>query len=211
METSKTLKILNETTITRDPSTQVFLKDNRDLSTRFHIVLRTHLQPPQSFTLHLLRDQYLKHPFVPDVIVIGLVLDPQTACRLADHGPAADDEDQVALDNFPERLFNKFLSATLASRKTHSKPGSPLSTQFSDSTVPFQASTGVSTGFKGAMTAFDNLVKAIKALDNELPLTLSTVSPTSEPLRYTSVFSPVPLPASLATSLPPNNSLSHSH
>ena len=39
-EASKTLEILNETTITGDPFTQVFLKDNRDLSTRFDIVLR---------------------------------------------------------------------------------------------------------------------------------------------------------------------------
>ena len=38
-EASKTLEILNETTITGDPFTQVFLKDNRDLSTRFDIVL----------------------------------------------------------------------------------------------------------------------------------------------------------------------------
>jgi len=65
-------------------------------------------------------------------------------------------------------------------------------------------SSGVSTGFKGAMTAFDNLVKSIKKLDDELPLALLTVSPISEALRYTSVFSPVPLPTSLASLLPPN-------
>ena len=39
-EASKTLEILNEATIAGDPFTQVFLKDNRDLSTRFDIVLR---------------------------------------------------------------------------------------------------------------------------------------------------------------------------
>ena len=39
-EASKTLEILNETTITGDPFTLVFLKDKRDLSTRFDIVLR---------------------------------------------------------------------------------------------------------------------------------------------------------------------------
>jgi len=65
-------------------------------------------------------------------------------------------------------------------------------------------SSGVSTGFKGAMTAFDNLVKSIKKLDDDLPLALLTVSPVSEALRYTSVFSPVPLPTSLASLLPPN-------
>ena len=42
------------------------------------------------------------HPFVPDVIVIGLVLNPQNAFHLVDHGPAADDEDQVALNDFRE-------------------------------------------------------------------------------------------------------------
>ena len=63
---------------------------------------------------------------------------------------------------------------------------------------------GIPTGFKGALTAFDNLVKAIKALDEDLPLALLTVSPISEMLRYTSVFSPVPLPSSIAQLLPPN-------
>lgn len=64
--------------------------------------------------------------------------------------------------------------------------------------------SGVSTGFKGALTAFDKLVKAIKSLDEELPLSLLTVSPISEMLRYTSVFSPVPLPSSIAPLLPAN-------
>lgn len=61
---------------------------------------------------------------------------------------------------------------------------------------------GVSTGFKGALTAFDNLVKAIKALDEDLPLALLTVSPISKLPRYTSVFSPIPLPSSIAHLLP---------
>ena len=60
------------------------------------------------------------------------------------------------------------------------------------------------TGFKGALTAFDDLVKAIKKLDDDLPLTLLNIIPTSEFLRYTSVFSPVPLPRTLAASLPEN-------
>ncbi|KAJ6460366.1 Nrap protein [Mycena vitilis] len=59
-------------------------------------------------------------------------------------------------------------------------------------------------GFKGAMMAFDGLVKELKGLNEELPLSLATVSPVSEQLRYTSVFSPVPLPDSLAPSLPQN-------
>ncbi|TFK71882.1 Nrap protein [Pluteus cervinus] len=64
--------------------------------------------------------------------------------------------------------------------------------------------SGMATGFKGAMTAFDNLVRSIRALGDDLPLSLMTVSPISESLRYTSVFSPVPVPESLTTSLLPN-------
>jgi U3 small nucleolar RNA-associated protein 22 len=65
-------------------------------------------------------------------------------------------------------------------------------------------SSGAVVGFKGAMTAFDGLVKEIKALNEKLPLSLANVSAISECLRYTSVFSPVPLSASLAPSLPQN-------
>ena len=66
----------------------------------------------------------------------------------------------------------------------------------------YHTSAGVSNGFKGAMTAFDHLVKILKALDGELPLSLVNVSPISEYLRYTSVFSPVALSTRLATSIP---------
>lgn len=62
--------------------------------------------------------------------------------------------------------------------------------------------SGVATGSKGAITAFDSLVKRIKALDDDFPLALLNVSPVSEQLRYTSVFSPVPLPPSLASTMP---------
>lgn len=58
------------------------------------------------------------------------------------------------------------------------------------------------TGFKSAVTAFDRLVKSIKALDEELPLAILNVSPVSEALRYTNAFSPVARPPSLASALP---------
>ncbi|KAJ7454829.1 Nrap protein [Mycena latifolia] len=64
--------------------------------------------------------------------------------------------------------------------------------------------SGAVVGFKGAMLAFDRLVKELKALNEELPLSLANVSAISEYLRYTSVFSPVPLSESQAPSLPPN-------
>ncbi|KAF9270066.1 Nrap protein [Marasmius fiardii PR-910] len=68
----------------------------------------------------------------------------------------------------------------------------------------YYTGSGIPMGFKGAMAAFDNLIKGIKALDEKLPLTLSNASAISESLRYTSVFSPVPLSSALAAALPPN-------
>ncbi|KAG6807504.1 hypothetical protein H0H92_007256, partial [Tricholoma furcatifolium] len=70
---------------------------------------------------------------------------------------------------------------------------------------------GVSAGFKGALSAFDTLVKQIKALtdpsgpntESVLPLSILTISPTSPSLRYTSVFTPVPVPGTLTPLLPP--------
>jgi U3 small nucleolar RNA-associated protein 22 len=63
-------------------------------------------------------------------------------------------------------------------------------------------------GFKGALQAFDALVKSIKALDEHpdtpLPLSLLNASPISPGLRYTSVFAPVPLSSGLTQTLPPN-------
>ncbi|KAJ7746600.1 Nrap protein [Mycena metata] len=64
--------------------------------------------------------------------------------------------------------------------------------------------SGAVVGFKGAMQAFDGLVKELKGLNEEMPLSLASVSAISEQLRYTSVFSPVPLPKSLAPNLPQN-------
>lgn len=58
------------------------------------------------------------------------------------------------------------------------------------------------SGFKAAMTAFDQLVKDLKALDDQLPLSLVNVSPVSEYLRYTSVFTPISLTAKSAASMP---------
>ncbi|KAI0725349.1 Nrap protein [Fomitopsis betulina] len=58
------------------------------------------------------------------------------------------------------------------------------------------------TGFKAAMAAFDALVKAMKALDEQLPLAITTVSPTADSLRYTSALAPVAIPPSVAPALP---------
>ncbi|KAI6044517.1 Nrap protein [Pisolithus marmoratus] len=65
----------------------------------------------------------------------------------------------------------------------------------------FQAS-GSPSGFKSALVAFDGLVKSLKSLGDEIPLVLSSVSPTSEYLRYTSALGPVPIPRSAYLALP---------
>ena len=62
--------------------------------------------------------------------------------------------------------------------------------------------TGATVGFKAALTAFDGLVRNLKALDEKLPLALLNVSPVSEYLRYTSTFSPLPIPLSSSLALP---------
>ncbi|PBK93042.1 Nrap protein [Armillaria gallica] len=69
--------------------------------------------------------------------------------------------------------------------------------------------SGIAVGFKGALSAFDSLVKGIKALDDDLPLSILNISPVSSYLRYTSTFSPVPLPPKMLPSTPPNASYLH--
>jgi U3 small nucleolar RNA-associated protein 22 len=58
----------------------------------------------------------------------------------------------------------------------------------------------VAVGFKGAMNAFDALVKAIKAVDG--PLSVLSVSPVSEHLRYTGALQPLPRPPLSSVSIP---------
>ncbi|EGN97143.1 hypothetical protein SERLA73DRAFT_92146 [Serpula lacrymans var. lacrymans S7.3] len=76
------------------------------------------------------------------------------------------------------------------------------SLHFPDSVLDLHESSRGSTGFKAAISAFDNIVKGLKALDDQLPLALLNVSPVSEYLRYTSTFSPLPIPASSSLALP---------
>ncbi|KAH0828604.1 Nrap protein [Lanmaoa asiatica] len=62
--------------------------------------------------------------------------------------------------------------------------------------------SGTIGGFKAVLTAFDGIVKNLKSLDEKLPLALLNVSPVSEYLRYTSTFSPIPIPLSSSLALP---------
>ncbi|KAI0748842.1 Nrap protein [Fomes fomentarius] len=61
---------------------------------------------------------------------------------------------------------------------------------------------GAAMGFKTALSAFDTLVKHIKALDEQLPLAVLNVSPVSPALRYTEVFVPVAIPLAVRAGLP---------
>ena len=182
------------------------------------------------------------HPSTPDVIFIGIIHNLQHAFHLVDHGPAAGDEDLVALEQFRDfwgdkselrrfkdgRILESVVwEVTTADEMAHVPSNivryllkrhfnigegdvETWQTPF-DSVLRLPQSISqeylaskISTGFRGALTAFDDLVKAIKKLDDDLPLTLLNISPTSEFLRYTSIFSPVPLPPTLAASLPEN-------
>lgn len=58
-------------------------------------------------------------------------------------------------------------------------------------------------GFKGAMAAFDGLSRQIRDLGDKLPLSLMNISASSEALRYTSPFVPLPLTNGVAAALPP--------
>ncbi|KAG6335422.1 hypothetical protein ID866_3669 [Astraeus odoratus] len=62
--------------------------------------------------------------------------------------------------------------------------------------------SGSPGGFKPALAAFDGLVKSLRSLGDQIPLALSSVSPVSEYLRYTSALSPIPIPQSTSLALP---------
>ncbi|RDB30862.1 Nucleolar protein 6 [Hypsizygus marmoreus] len=276
----KTLETLDQTSISGDPFTDVFLTDHRDLPTRFDTVLRIDLSSakPRNPSIHATMDtgspanalmaslssllhQGLgdrtkaiailhppsqprplsqAHPTNPDILYIGLIHNPSTAFRLVDHGPAADEEDATVVQRFRDfwgdkaelRRFKdgRIIESVVWDVKTADErahvpamivrhvlqrhigiPGDAVQTwqtsfdsllRLPEAVSSLYLGAGATTGFKGAITAFDGLVKQIKALDEALPLAVLNVSPVSEQLRYTSVFSPVPLPSSLAATMP---------
>ncbi|KAH9476209.1 Nucleolar protein 6 [Psilocybe cubensis] len=280
-DATKALEALNQTTFSGDPFNGVFLKDCRDLSTRFDVILRVDLTSakPRNTSVHstldigspanallssistivrqglgdrsravallhpssLSRSVSQAHPSSPDTIFIGIIHNPEHAFRLVDHGPAADANDQTALETFrafwgSKSELRRFKDGRIAEsvvwdvKTADEKAHVPamivrhlLGWHFGlgekevgtwdmayDALIrlpPVVAgeivAAKVQTGVKGAMMAFDALVKEIKKLDDELPLALLNVSPIAEALRYTSVFSPVAMPPSLAQRLPP--------
>lgn len=72
---------------------------------------------------------------------------------------------------------------------------------------------GAQPGYKSALTAFDTLVRLLRSLDTAppktslptIPLSVLSVSPASQALRYTSTFTPLPLPLTHANSMSPSN------
>ncbi|KAI0368535.1 Nrap protein [Pilatotrama ljubarskyi] len=71
-----------------------------------------------------------------------------------------------------------------------------------DSVSSIYQASGAAVGFKSALSAFDALVKHIKALDDQFPLAVLNVSPVSPALRYTDVFVPVAVPLPSRSKLP---------
>ena len=68
---------------------------------------------------------------------------------------------------------------------------------------PTIASHYRAAGFKAASIAFQTLASSIKRLGEELPLTVTNISPVAPELRYTSVFAPVSIPAGSVSALLP--------
>ena len=58
------------------------------------------------------------------------------------------------------------------------------------------------SGFKAALTAFQKVIRSIKTISKELPLTIVNISPVAPELRCTSVFAPVSVPTLAASMLP---------
>ena len=57
-------------------------------------------------------------------------------------------------------------------------------------------------GFRPVLNAYDELVKVLKSLDEELPLSILHITPAAEALRYSSTFIPHPIVTSRIASAP---------
>ncbi|KAH9914177.1 Nrap protein [Epithele typhae] len=181
-------------------------------------------------------------PVSPSVIHVGLILDPEHAFRLVDHGPSAEEQETAVAKAFRELWGEKaelrrfkdgriVESVVWEVKNADERAHIPtliavhiLKRHFGISSecirtwqaefdglvkAPesikslYDARGGVSTGFKAALAAFDGLVKSIKALDEELPLSVLNASPICAALRHTEVFVPVAIPLKAREGLPP--------
>ncbi|KAK0196651.1 Nrap protein [Armillaria mellea] len=152
------------------------------------------------------------HPSNDNIIFLGFVYDQEHAFRQVDHGPAADDSDPTHAASFRElwgdkaelRMFKDgriVESVVWDVKNADDKVHLPLQVaryilerhfgiEDAQSWHSLYLESGTAVGFKGALLAFDSLVKGIKALDDDLPLSILNISPVSSYLRYTSTFSP---------------------
>ncbi|KAL7284370.1 hypothetical protein ACG7TL_001660 [Trametes sanguinea] len=180
------------------------------------------------------------HPVNPSVVHIGIILDPEHAFRLVDHGPPAEETESERTKQFREfwgekAELRRFKDGSIVEsvvwevknsderahipsmivrhllRRHFSIGGDAVQTWQSqydgllrvpESISSIYQATGAAVGFKAALTAFDALVKQIKALDDEFPLAVLNVSPVSPALRYTDVFVPVAVPVPSRSALP---------
>ncbi|TFK47385.1 Nrap protein [Heliocybe sulcata] len=100
-----------------------------------------------------------------------------------------------------EYLLDRHFSIPSRAVKTWQAPFDSLLRVPESISSLIQREAGAAVGFKGALTAFDDLVRTLRGSE-DLPLSILNVHPVSEYLRYTSVFNPLPVPAELAPALP---------
>jgi U3 small nucleolar RNA-associated protein 22 len=186
---------------------------------------------PSSTRRPLNQDQ----PTLLSTVDVGLILDPKQALRLVDHGPHADDDEQLAqifrdfwgekseLRRFkdgtiqesvvwevkpptervhiPLRIVEHVMLRHFEIKRVESiGPSYDALLAIPPSIGKYRGISESTSGFHSAMHAFDELLRGIKAMD--LPLSLVSCTPVAEGLRYTSVFSPVPIPTSRLGSMP---------
>ncbi|KZT25574.1 Nrap protein [Neolentinus lepideus HHB14362 ss-1] len=100
-----------------------------------------------------------------------------------------------------EYLLDRHFSVPSKAVKTWQSPFDSVLRLPESISSMIQQNTGAAAGFKGALTAFDELVRTLRASE-DLPLSILNVHPVSEYLRYTSVFSPLPVQQELSYILP---------
>ncbi|KLO15197.1 Nrap protein [Schizopora paradoxa] len=172
---------------------------------------------------------------------IGLLLNPNTAFRLVDHGPPAAETDsqetlafrelwgdKAELRRFKDGRIEESVVWEVKTTDDRTKIPSMIIEHIVQRHLGLKGDQHVTCyqtdydallrlpeqftklsrggrgqpGFRGAQSAFDDLHRALKGMDEELPLSLLSVSPVCGELRYTSTFAPFPVPGDMFSSLP---------
>ena len=177
------------------------------------------------------------------IVYIGLLLDPEQAVKLVEHGPPAEDTegcesfrqfwgDKSELRRFNDGRITESVVWELTGKSSNERFQIPARvvchTVERHLGVPAEDTTIIDAKYDGlvtvpeditarystlapstapeaiqrmALTAFDELVKDIKAMES-LPLSLVNAVPADESLRYTSCLPPIPLVSKALHSLP---------